>query len=266
MSLVLHFSDSHLYADKLGELKGICPYDSFRAVLSHAYAKFPKPDVIILGGDMAQDESAPTYRMVVELLREYDWQVPVMISPGNHANLSILNASLIPYLKVLFSYSEHLQLPSWQVITVSTHERGSVGGCLSDRELSRLNTLLSASGDLPTLIALHHHPIPVGSRWMDAIDLSNRQDLWKVIKQYTQVKALLCGHIHQHFDAVFEGVRVLGSPSTCVQFTPGEDEFAIDEVSPGYRWIKLEDHGEIRTGVERIEGFIPPDLNNTDPY
>ncbi len=266
MSLILHFSDSHLYANELEELKGIRPFDSFRAVLAHAYARYPEPDVIILGGDMAQDESAPTYRMIVELLHEYDWHAPVMISPGNHANLTVLQGNLIPCLKTLFSYSDHLQLESWQVITLSTHEKGNVGGYIAEDEMIRLKTLLSATSDKPTLIALHHHPIPIGSRWMDTIGLRNRQDLWEIVDASPHVKTLLCGHIHQAFDVVHNNVRVLGSPSTCIQFVPGSDDFAMEGVSPGYRWLKLEGDGEMSTGVERVEGFIPPDLNNTVPY
>ncbi|GAV19276.1 Icc protein [Mariprofundus micogutta] len=266
MSLILHFSDSHLYADRQGELKGIKPFDSFRAVLAHAYSNYPKPDAIILGGDMAQDESAATYRMVVELMREYDWHAPVMISPGNHANLGILQGNLIPYLKSLFSYSDHLQLESWQVITLNTHEKGSVGGYIAEAELIRLERLLSATVDKPTLVALHHHPVPVGSHWMDSIGLRNRDELWEVVDKFPHVKALLCGHIHQLFDTVHHHVRVLGSPSTCIQFTPKRYDFGMDDISPGYRWLKLESDGKLETGVERVEGFIPPDLNNTDPY
>ena len=266
MSLILHFTDSHLFTNKLGKLKGIRPFDSFQSVLAHAYARYPKPDAIVLGGDMAQDELATTYRMVVDLLREYEWHAPVMISPGNHANLGVLESSLVPQLKAKFSYSAHLQLGCWQVITLSTHEKGSVGGYIAETELIRLETLLADSGDQLTLLALHHHPIPVGSRWMDMIGLRNRQQLWGLLSQFPQVKALLCGHIHQVLDAVHNNIRVLGSPSTCIQFEPGRVDFGMDGVSPGYRWLKLEDDGEIRTGVERVEGFIPPDLNNTDPY
>ena len=266
MSLILHISDSHLFADQQVELKGMRTRDSFRAVLEHAHASYPAPDAIILGGDMAQDESAQAYRLVADMLYEYEWRVPVMISPGNHADLGLLQANLIPALEAGSSYSDHLQLGAWQVISLNTHEKGSVGGYLSEGELARLESILSLSAGMHTLIALHHHPVPIASRWLDEIGLRNRHALWDMIAAYPQVKALLCGHIHQELDALHQGVRVLGTPSTCIQFAPGNDDFGMDAVSPGYRWLGLADDGVLETDVRRIEGFIPADLNNKDLY
>jgi len=61
-------------------------------------------------------------------------------------------------------------------------------------------------------------------------------------------------------------VRILGTPSTCIQFKPGQDAFCLDDTSPGYRWMELLADGSIRTEVVRIEGFVPPDLLNDEPY
>jgi len=98
MSLrLLHISDSHLYCDPTATLKGIPPHDSFSAILADAYRRYPDIDALILGGDMAQDEQPETYQQLVDLLP--DWQVPVMITPGNHACMQHLNAVLIPGLQ-----------------------------------------------------------------------------------------------------------------------------------------------------------------------
>lgn len=263
MTLLLHISDSHLYEDPAGELKGVRPLDSYTAVLAAAHQKHPEPDVIVLGGDMAQDEAASTYRKVAEML---PWCAPVMISPGNHANLDALKGALIPSLKDCASYSDHLDLGLWQVITLNSHKRGSISGFLAKDELQRLRQILETTPDKHTLIALHHHPYEVGSRWLDEIALDNRDEFWDLITEFPQVKALLSGHIHQAFDTLHEGVRVLGSPSTCIQFRPRNDAFGMDDKSPGYRWIKLLESGQVQTAVERVKGFIPPDLNNDDPY
>lgn len=263
MSLLLHISDSHLYEDPAGELKGVRPRDSYATVLKAAHTRFPEPDVIVLGGDMAQDEAAPTYRTVAEML---PWRAPVMISPGNHANLPVLKDALIPALNGHSTYSEHLQLENWQVITLTTHRAETISGFLSDAELERLKQLLEEGSAKHTLIALHHPPLDVGSRWLDGIGLDNRRELWDLIAGFPQVKVLLSGHIHQAFDTFHNGVRVLGTPSTCIQFKRRSDDFGMDDISPGYRWIRLLEDGRIQTAIERIKGFIPPDLNNNTPY
>lgn len=265
MSLrLLHVSDSHLYSDCSMKLKGIVPCDSFAAVLADARQRYPEIDVLIMGGDMAQDEAADTYRQLVSMLP--DWPVPVMLSPGNHASMENIASVLVPALEARHGYTQVLQAGNWQVLTINTHKDGQVPGYVTPAELARLDGLLSASAGMHTLIALHHPPLLVGSRWMDNIGLVNASDLWGVVRRHAHVRAMLCGHIHQAFDSEYAGVRVLGSPSTSVQFTPGKDDFELDGISPGYRWLQLGDDGSVDTVVHRIDGFVPPDLHDTIPY
>ncbi|WP_241086311.1 hypothetical protein [Candidatus Vondammii sp. HM_W22] len=51
----------------------------------------------------------------------------------------------------------------------------------------------------------------------------------------------------------------MGSPSTCIQFTSDQDDFDIDLMAPGFRWLKLMPDGSIRSGIERISS-IPEEL------
>lgn len=74
------------------------------------------------------------------------------------------------------------------------------------------------------------------------------------------------GHVHQQFEARCGQARIMGTPSTCIQFRPDCDNFELDDKSPGYRWLQLNDDGSIETGVERIEGFIPTDLSDNTSY
>ena len=39
------------------------------------------------------------------------------------------------------------------------------------------------------------------------------------------------GGMHQEFDQSMQGVRWLATPSTCVQFTPRSDDFAVDSTA-----------------------------------
>jgi len=262
---LLHLTDFHIFSDPRGLIKGIRSNDSLRAVLAHAQQHYPAPDAMILGGDLAQDEAEDTYQRLATMLASWA-PSPFMVTPGNHANLSALQGVLIPALQEISAYSDCLGLSGWQVIALNSHEQDSVAGQLVDAELARLESVLSHNADKHTLLAIHHPPVPVGSRWMDAIGLKNWDRFWAVVDCFPQVRGVICGHIHQQFDAMRGSVRILGTPSTCVQFVPDRDDFCLDGQSPGYRWLELMPDGAIRTGVERIEGFIPPDLNNNEPY
>ena len=50
-------------------------------------------------------------------------------------------------------------------------------------------------------------------------------------------------------------MRLLASPSTCVQFAPGSEEFQVDSEAPGYRWLRLLPDGRLETGVSRVTGI-----------
>ncbi len=51
------------------------------------------------------------------------------------------------------------------------------------------------------------------------------------------------------------GVRLLASPSTCIQFAPGSVDFKVDTTAPGYRWLRLHDDGRLETAVSRVVGL-----------
>jgi Icc protein len=97
--------------------------------------------------------------------------------------------------------------------------------------------------------------VPVGSRWIDPIGVRNPEAFFAVLDRFPQVRAVLWGHIHQEYDQLRNGVRLLASPSTCVQFAPGSEEFQVDKEAPGYRWLRLHADGSLETGVSRVTGI-----------
>lgn len=69
----------------------------------------------------------------------------------------------------------------------------------------------------------------MGCAWLDQHNLKNADDLFAVLARHPQQKTILFGHVHQEFDEVHHGVRLIASPSTCIQFKPLSDGFALDE-------------------------------------
>jgi Icc protein len=55
--------------------------------------------------------------------------------------------------------------------------------------------------------------------------------------------------VHQSYDGERNGVRLMATPSTCAQFRPRSDDFAIDEQPPAYRSIQLLPQGRIETEI-----------------
>jgi Icc protein len=47
-------------------------------------------------------------------------------------------------------------------------------------------------------------------------------------------------------------IRLMGTPSTCMQFAQDADEFEVDHRPPAYRWLELGADGGIETGIEWV--------------
>ena len=124
---------------------------------------------------------------------------------------------------------------------------------LSDSQLDFLQQALQNNPNKQALICVHHHVLPVGSAWLDQHILKNNDVFLDLIKPFSNVVAVLSGHVHQARDTKKNGVRFITTPSTCVQFKPNCDDFALDEAAPGYRYLRLKATGEIETVVERID-------------
>jgi 3',5'-cyclic AMP phosphodiesterase CpdA len=58
------------------------------------------------------------------------------------------------------------------------------------------------------LLAVHHVPLSIGSPWMDGMGMENPEDLFGVMDRFSNVRALVCGHIHQEFRTVRNGVSL----------------------------------------------------------
>jgi len=128
---------------------------------------------------------------------------------------------------------------------------GTHAGMLQQGELEFLDQQLHAHKQKHVLICLHHPPVSIGSPWMDNMGLRNPDAFFSIIDKYNHVRIVLWGHIHQEFHGQHNQVKLIATPSTCVQFQPEADSYIKDMKSPGYRILKLFMNGETETEVIR---------------
>ncbi|UTM56896.1 3',5'-cyclic-AMP phosphodiesterase [Photobacterium sp. CCB-ST2H9] len=246
--LLLQLTDTHLFADETGSLLGVATKDSFHAVLDEVAAQSRPFDAIIATGDISQDHTPESYQRFADGIGR--WEQPCFWLPGNHDYQPSMKSVLpSPQIKAC---DQVLAGEHWQVILLDSQVVGVPHGELSEAQLAMLAQALTAEPDRHALVLLHHHPLPAGSRWLDQHQLKNNAAFWQVISRFPQVKAVLCGHIHQELDVLHQGVRVLATPSTCIQFMPDSHDFALDQSNPGWRWLALMPTGEIDTRIERV--------------
>jgi Icc protein len=240
---LLQISDPHLFGPTDGALRGVVTRRSLESVLQHARAHHWNASAILLTGDLVNDDPEG-YAVVRELMG--DLGKPVWCLPGNHDDPAIMRLELG---QPPFVVGGHHDLGAWRIVMLDSCVPGQSHGHLSAAELSRLENALATAGERQVLIGLHHHPLPMGSRWIDKVALRNPADFYAITDRYAQVRVVVWGHVHQSHDSRRKGVRLLATPSTCAQFLPHSEHFAIDPAPPAYRRLTLRADGTIETEV-----------------
>ncbi|AOE63534.1 3',5'-cyclic-AMP phosphodiesterase [Pseudomonas corrugata] len=247
--LLVQLSDSHLFAGADASLLGMNTRDSLRAVIDLVLKQQPNVDLMLATGDLSQDGTLESYEAFRHMSERI--QAPARWIPGNHDEPQVMLQAAVqsPLLDPV------VDIGNWRITLLDSAVPGSVPGFLSEEQLILLANALSEAPERHHLVCLHHHPVSIGCEWMAPIGLRNPDALFAVLDRFAQVRAVLWGHVHQEIDQVREGVRLLASPSTCIQFVPGSVDFAVGEQAPGYRWLRLLPDGRLETGVERVVGF-----------
>ena len=243
---LLQITDTHLFADPAQRMRGMDTSQTLQRVVSHARKHYPDASACLLTGDLSQDGEDGSYRLLKDLLGVLD--MPLLAIPGNHDDKTLMARILD---EELWQYCPVFDIGDWRIVCLDTAVEGAEHGHLDRYQLARMGAALDIE-DRHVLVCVHHPPVAIGCRWLDRIGLANGPEFFDALDASASVRAVLWGHVHQEFSERRNGVTLLGTPSTCVQFMPGEDRFAVDPLEPGYRVLELGANGFLRSHVERV--------------
>lgn len=246
---LVQLTDTHLDAQPGGALLSMDTDHSLQAVVECVRREQPQIDLLLGTGDLADQGHPDAYARLAgtfaSLCRDFVWL------PGNHDDRSAMLAAVgeqrMPLLR---------RRGNWQVVLLDSQIPGEVGGFLAPAEIQRLRDALESAEreGLYSLVCLHHQPLPIGSAWLDEQQVSNGEALLELLDGFAGVRGVLWGHVHQQFERRRGHMQLLCSPSTCVQFMPGQAQFTVDTLPPGYRWLRLHPDGRLESGISRAEG------------
>lgn len=243
---ILQITDPHLFGSAAGALRGVVTDASLRRVLDEAYAHVPDHAAVLVTGDLVQDDPSGYLRFASLFASS---RKPVLCIPGNHDEPAIMRRSLAhPPFQMCGTFSAQ----GWQLVMLDSCDPGHVGGRLTTQELERLDRALAGS-PAHALVCLHHHPVAMGSRWIDTVGLANPDEFWRVIDSHAHVKAVVWGHVHQEYEGRRGNVRLLATPSTGAQFLPQSDRYAVDTRPPAYRSITLHADGRVDSEIRWVD-------------
>ncbi|MBI2994511.1 MAG: phosphodiesterase [Gammaproteobacteria bacterium] len=244
---VIQLTDTHISADPATRFAGVDTDVTLAAVVKAANRHAPRPDCVLVTGDLVEAPSEAAYLRLLPHLQSIS--APVYCLPGNHDEPALLRSVLN---RDRGRTPKVIETAQWIIVMLDTWESGNDGGRLSKGELETLRCALEGAGDRHALVCLHHPPVSIRSPWMDEMSLANPDEFFAVLDEFSNVRAVAWGHIHQEFESERNGVLLLGSPSTCVQFAPCANEYIVVDEPPAYREFELGSDGRLRTRVHHV--------------
>ena len=241
---LVQISDTHLMADATAQFVNTNPELYFLDVISDIQTHYPYADVLLHTGDLAQEAELITYQRYLTHIQTLN--MPYFQIPGNHDD-----ADLFPFYQQQ-DRAHAIDLGVWTLVLLNSAVTNQVDGWVDEVQLQQLEEILAARPQQHVLIACHHHPFAMQSHWIDQHKLKNTQALTDVLARHPQVKLVLFGHVHQESYNTWQQIEFLSTPSTCVQFKPKSQDFALGTEAPGYRVLQLKSDGSFSTQVHRL--------------
>ena len=188
----IQISDSHIDNDKF--VMGVNSQKNLSAVVSNISKNYF--DALIISGDLAHNGTLESYQKLQKILNPIESKIYML--HGNHDNLSNLSQ--------IFNQSSlnNFIIGCWEVIIIDSVQVGKVSGRLNDEQLHTLSQKITTSSAKYIALCLHHPPVSMESDWNDALSLENPEDLFAVIDQFDNIKAIIWGH------AQFNGLSGIG--------------------------------------------------------
>jgi 3',5'-cyclic AMP phosphodiesterase CpdA len=199
MLVVAHVSDTHFGNDVQD------PGARAAAVMDHLCAMSPRPDVLVVTGDVADHGLAHEYVAARAWLDR--WTGPVAVCPGNHDVRDAFVDGLRIDARSVAEVSGFRFVMLDSLIDAVAGERVDEGR-LGEEQLAWLDARLGEV-DAPSFICLHHPPTTIGLELMDPIRLMDGDALAAVIDHHAHVVATLVGHAHTMSATTFAGRPVL---------------------------------------------------------
>jgi 3',5'-cyclic AMP phosphodiesterase CpdA len=192
-------------------------HEHLARAVAHIEALNPRPDHVLVTGDLVDAGSVEEYERLRHLLAPLT--VPVHLMVGNHDSRAELRAVFgdHAYLPADGFVQYALDLGPLRLIALDTLIDGAPGGRLCGERLAWLADRLAEAPATPTVVAMHHPPFRTGINKMDSMGLEGSDGLADLIRRYDNVERIVCGHIHRPIVRRFAGTVVSVCPGTAHQ-------------------------------------------------
>jgi 3',5'-cyclic AMP phosphodiesterase CpdA len=211
------------------------------ATLAAILAGRPRPDLLLVSGDLTEHGDAASYRRLKSILEGFP--LPSYLCLGNH-DLRAGFCAVFPETPTADGFVQYVvEDAPVRLIVLDTLEEGRHGGGFCETRAAWLAARLGESAR-PTLLVLHHPPVETGIAWMTIGD----EEAWvgrlaDALRGHDHLIGAVCGHIHRPITTVWRGLPVAvcaaTAPQLALDLTPLDPETPdgrplIVQASPAY--------------------------------
>lgn len=247
-TLLVQISDLHIGGDE----NGVDPVPHLEVVIEAIRSLPNQADGVLVSGDLTHDGGPEEYRLVRKLLERLE--APLHVLPGNHDNRALLREvfGLPGAGDAPIDYT--VDVGKMRLVLLDSNVPGQDPGGFDPAQLQWVDNELRKVSGKPTVLALHHTPMPTAVREWDGINLAleEREALAEVVARHPHLLAIVGGHLHRIAASTLAGCPVVSVPSTYLQARPdfmSEDVEFVDP--PGFAIHALLD-GELSSQVESV--------------
>lgn len=262
--LVAQISDLHI---KLPRQKAYGIVDTASALqkcITHLNAFRPRPDIVVISGDLVDTGTPAEYDHLLSLLAPLD--LPFIAIPGNHDAREPMRSSFPdqPYAQAHGAMNIVTEAGDLDLVLLDSSVPGAPHGWLDDDTLAWLDDTLAGQTKRPALLFLHHPPFNIGIWHMDRQNLHNANALSKVLRCHPRVRLVAAGHVHRATLTMFANIpaTICPAPNHAVALDLAklrEPSFTVEP--PAFHlhaWCPGGDFGELVTYLVPIGDFAGP--------
>jgi Icc protein len=262
--LIAQISDLHI------KPPGVLAYGCVdtASALEHCVAALnefiPKPDLVVISGDLADTPTAEEYDHLKRLLGPL--KLPFVGIPGNHDSRELMRTAF-PRTAYAFPsgpLNQRVEIGGLDLVLLDSSVPGKPHGELDARTLQWLDATLASSPDRPALLFLHHPPFKTGIWHMDRQNLLNAGELAAIIRRHPRVQLIAAGHAHRATLTTFAGIpsTICPAPNHAVDLDLAELREPSFKIEPPafhlHTWFPGEGFGGVVTHQVPIGDFDGP--------
>lgn len=168
-------------------------------------AFLPRPDLVVISGDLADTPTAGEYEHLVSLLAPLE--LPFVVTPGNHDDRAMLRAALPGqvFAQAEGPLNSTRRVGGVDVLLADSSVPGRPFGLLDEETLAWLDAALARDAARPALLFLHHPPFLTGIGHMDVQNLKNAARLEVIAERHPRLRLIAAGHVHRSVFTTFAG-------------------------------------------------------------